>query len=654
MAKKGFNQQAKIMIVEDEPVVAKYIKMHLLKNGYNVTAMESKGEDAVRQAEELLPDLVLMDINLAGAMDGIQAAEKIHARFNIPLIYLTAFADDEILERCRITEPFGYLVKPFEPRALLSTIEIALYKHQLEKQLKESESRFRTLAESAPVGIFQTDLSGNCIYVNGKWCEISGLSSAEAMGRGWARGLHPEDQENIFAQLQQLVQGEEKFTLEFRFQAKDSRVAWVFSQAVALKDENGNRTGYMGTITDITDRKKLEERLLTAKKLESLGILAGGLAHDFNNLLSVIMGNISMVKDEITDRKPLYRMLGNAEKASYEAAALAQKLVTFSKGGWLQKRKISLQEILKNVIAQTLAGTGCSCEPDIPRDLLSLDADEGQLVQVFDNLLRNAVDAVMEKAASAAAGDNSIYKIILRAQNHEQRNSDSRQLNPGRYVKVTIEDNGVGIPQEHLDRVFDPYFSTKNKGTQKGMGLGLAICYSIVTKHDGAIKIESEPGKGTVVELYFPAFDENSSLSADAVTEDVQGSEPPEPRVMVVIDDSNLLDVTERMLKKIGYRVDAFKEGNSALEAYKKAKPGAQSFAVVIVDVTVNKEAGGRDFFHQLQRFDPQVKAIAISGYLDSSAIAELTREGFLDILMKPYRLIELEEVLAKIINGSH
>ncbi|MDQ1349752.1 MAG: Response regulator, partial [Acidobacteriota bacterium] len=338
MIATGVNDKANIMIVEDELIVAKYTREQLEKNGYNVAAVVSKGEDAVKQAEELQPDLILMDIRLAGAMDGIEAAEKIHERFNIPLIYLTAFADSETLQRTRITEPFGYLLKPFEPRVLLSTIEIALYKHRLEKQLRESESRFRTLAESAPVGIFQTDIEGNCIYVNEKWCEISGLTPPEAMGRGWSGGLHPEDRESIFSQWQHMVQREEKFALEYRFRRPDGKVTWVFGQAVALEDEKGSRMGYMGTIIDITARKQLEERLLTAKKLESLGILAGGLAHDFNNLLSVITGNISMVKDELTQRKPLYRMLANAERASYEAAGLAQKLVTFSKGGWLQKR----------------------------------------------------------------------------------------------------------------------------------------------------------------------------------------------------------------------------------------------------------------------------------------------------------------------------
>lgn len=653
MTATGINNQATIMIVEDELIVAKYIKDHLQKNGYSVAAMVSKGEDAVKQVEEFQPDLVLMDIHLAGAMDGIEAAGKIHERFNIPLIYLTAFADSETLERCRITEPFGYLLKPFEPRVLLSTIEIALYKHRLEKQLKESESRFRTLAESAPVGIFQTDLDGNCIYVNEKWCEISGFAAAEAMGTRWPLMLHPDDRESVHSQLQKLVQGVEKFALEYRFQSPNGKITWVFGQAVALEDEKGNRTGYMGTITDITDRKILEERLLTAKKLESLGVLAGGLAHDFNNLLSVIMGNISMVKDELTQRKPLYRMLASAEKASYEAAALAQKLVTFSKGGWLQKKKVILQEILKNVIAQTLAGTGCSCEPDIPRDLLPLDADEGQLVQVFDNLLRNAVDAIREKTPGAAAGDKDTCNIILRARNHEQTNSDSRQLKPGRYVRVTIEDSGVGIQQEHLGMVFDPYFSTKDKGSQKGMGLGLSICYSIVTKHEGAIKIESEPGEGTVVEVYFPVFEEIPFVIAGA-GEEQEGKEVAEPRVMVVMDEPNLLDVTGRMLGKIGYRVDAFRESSCALEAYKKAKEEAQSFDVVLVDVIINKEVGGRDFFHQLYRFDPQVKAIAISGYLDSFTIAELKKEGFLKILMKPYRLKELEEVFTEILAGNH
>ncbi|MCU0286605.1 MAG: PAS domain S-box protein [Acidobacteria bacterium] len=402
-------------------------------------------------------------------------------------------------------------MKPFEPKTLQSSIEIALYKHRMETRLKESESRFRTLAESAPVGIFQTDLNGNCIYVNEKWAQITGLTKTGAVGLCWAERIHPEDLDNAKYQWEQMSKQGEKFAMEYRYLAPDGKITWVFGQAVSLEHGKDCRTGYMGTINDITDRKRLEEKLLTAKKLESLGILAGGIAHDFNNLLSVIMGNITMVKDEVVNNKDLFRMLATAERASGEAAALAQKLTTFSKGGWLQKKKVFLTHIIKISMNQVLTDTGFTAKTDLPTDLFYIDGDESQLAQVFENILSNALDALKEKQISA--GDKNDGNIIIRAQNRTIHAHESQQVKPGKYVRITIEDNGTGISPDHLGKVFDPYFSTKNISSRKGMGLGLAICYSILTKHEGSIRLESEMGKGTTVEILLPAFREIPLIS---------------------------------------------------------------------------------------------------------------------------------------------
>lgn len=631
-----FKNKTSIMIVEDELEVAENIKDQLDKIGYNVAAVVSKGEDAIKCVEEHEPDLVLMDIHLPGPLDGIDTAEKIHNFFNIPIIYLTAFADSETLERSRITEPFGYILKPFELKALQSTIEIALYKHRMEKQLKESESRFRTLAESAPVGILQTDLNGNCIYVNEKWCEITGLTTEQAMGNGWSENIHPEDKDHVSYQWQQMYSQKGKFALEYRFQTPDGKISWVFGQAVALGDEKSIKTGYMSTIIDITDRKKLEEKLLTAKKLESLGILAGGIAHDFNNLLSVIMGNISMVKDEVSEQKDLFRMLATAEKSSCEAASLAQKLTTFSKGGWLQKKKAYLPEILKNAVEQVLVNTKYSFITDIPADLLPIDGDEVQLIQVFENILCNSVESLNEK--TGALNDNEANKnnchIIIQARNYTLPSKEPQQLKPGKYIRVTIEDKGIGILPEHLGKVFDPYFSTKNISSRKGIGLGLAICYSILNKHEGSIKIESEPGKGTMVELLLPAY-------VEITNKELTGT-----RIMVVDDEPNLLEITSRMLTKMGYQVNTFNEGLAALTAYKKAKEMGQPFAIVIVDIIIKKGISGQEFFRHLRRIDPSAKAIAVSGNVDKANIDELKIQGFHDVLLKPYRFKELEKIL--------
>ena len=423
--------------------------------------------------------------------------------------------------------------------------------------------------------------------------------------------------------------------MEYRFRTPDGKITWLFGQAAALEDEDGKRIGYIGTASDITDRKNLEEKLLTGRKLESLGILAGGIAHDFNNLLAIIMGNISLIREEITPDESHYKMLENAEKAAAEAGELAQKLITFSKGGWLMKKKIGMREILENSIQQALDGVACTCDTEIKEDILPVYGDENQLNQVFTNLLRNSCEAMN--------GDGT---IILRAKNVEIASEDFHQLKTGKYVKITLEDFGIGIPGEHMTKIFDPYFTTKDMGPQKGMGLGLTICYSIVNKHGGSIRLESEIGKGTVAEVYLPAFRE----TAVKATEKKGMVEKGKGRIIVVDDEPDILSITALMLEKMGYRVDTYEEGTSALDAYKRAIQEEQPFDAMLLDLFNKKGMGGEETLKKLLVFDPEAKVIAISGYLDDSDADDLKKDGFCEVIIKPYRREELQMALSNIL----
>jgi two-component system cell cycle sensor histidine kinase/response regulator CckA len=485
----------KIMIVEDELIVAKNIENHLRKMGYEVISLVDSGEEAIARAAETKLDLVLMDIKLPGDIDGVEAARQIYDRFQVPVVYLTAYADDETLQRAKVTAPFGYVIKPFEPKKLHTTIEIALYKNNMERKLKESELRFRTLASFSPVGIFQTDINGHYIYVNERWCEIAGLSSEQALGDGWVKALHPEDRAAISNAWHQMVEAGDKFTREYRFQTPGGQITRVYGHTAPLKKESGEKTGYIGTITDITQFKKLEDELLTVKKLESIGILAGGIAHDFNNLLAIIMGNISMLKNEPNITPDQEIILRSAEKASLQAAEVAQKLVTFSKGGWLDRKEIILFQLIQDTIRDKFPQREALFDINIPGSLWTINGDPAYLQQVFSNLLLNAVEADKEGKG----------KIAIEAKNVDT-SQENISLKEKQYVKITVKDKGIGIPKEQLDKVFDPYFSTKARWVKKGTGLGLPICYSIIQKHEGHISVISAPGEGTTVEVYLPAF----------------------------------------------------------------------------------------------------------------------------------------------------
>jgi PAS domain S-box-containing protein len=639
----------KIMIVEDELIVVTNIEKQLKKAGYEIAATAISGEEAITKTSEVLPDLVLMDVRLAGPMDGVAAAEQIRNQYDIPVVYLTAYADDETLERAKTTDPHGYIIKPFEPNKLRSTIEIALYKHRVEKKLKESELRFRTLAASSPVGIFQTDIEGDCIYVNERWSKIAGLSNEEAQGKGWIKGLHPEDRDAISDAWYNIPKNGATFSSEYRFQTPSGKVTWVFGHAGALTDESGKKTGYIGTITDISARKKLEEEHLTLKKLEAIGILAGGIAHDFNNLLSVITGNISMLKrgDNLTPDQ--LSMLQSITRASSQAAELAHKLITFSKGGWLNRKRIDIEQMLKKVMQKIVPNLDAALDIKLVTDpgLLAVDGDEIQVKQVFLNLVNNAVDALKN------AGKR---KLTIHAQNMGNPEEDV-PLSAGPYVKISIRDNGKGIDEEHLDKVFDPYFTTKPMGTQKGLGLGLTICHSIVRKHDGFIRISSPAAKeesgGTLVEVYLPAYKEDAK-SKEKIAHTKSASpeifEAKVKRVLVVDDDNIIQDVIAQMLKRLGYEQKICEEGRTAIEAYKMAKEEGKPFDVLLLDLVNKKGMGGIETIRKISHLDPDVKgkAIAISGYSDQSDLENLTKDGFIDILEKPFKWKDLKQVLEK------
>jgi PAS domain S-box-containing protein len=279
-------------------------------------------------------------------------------------------------------------------------------------------------------------------------------------------------------------------------------IPMLFSESI-LRDEIGTGVGIVCVFKDISERKRLAEEVFKSKKLQSIGVLAGGIAHDFNNLLSVIVENIMLVKGDTSPGKNAYKFLVQAEQAALKAAELAEKFVTFSPGGKLEREELVLDTLLARLLDSEpgLRETGISYDITIPQNLAPIFGDRGQVNQVMQNLLQNAVDAI------GAGDEGKTGRISLRAENTAINSTNPFQLKPGNYVKVLIEDNGAGIPVEIIDNVFDPYFSTKDRVTQKGLGLGLTLCYWIIKRHDGHIRLETRQGKGTTVTFYLPAYE---------------------------------------------------------------------------------------------------------------------------------------------------
>jgi signal transduction histidine kinase/ActR/RegA family two-component response regulator len=381
---------------------------------------------------------------------------------------------------------------------------------------------------------------------------------------------------------------------------------------------------------EIAERERMESDLSRVQKLESLGLLAGGIAHDFNNLLGAIMGNVSLAMLDVDPANPAYRPLAKAEQASLRAHELTRQLLTFARGGAPVKKLIALTGIIAEAAGLSPRGSRVVHELAIPEDLWPVEADEGQMMQVFNNLLLNADQAM-------PAGGT----IRISAQNITLGPGNELPLGAGRYVRISVADEGTGIQPEHLEKIFDPFFTTK----QKGSGLGLAASYAIIRKHGGLVTVKSEPGRGTTFHIYLPAAQGDVALSPreDTFT---KGS----GHVLVMDDEEEMRYTTGDMLVRLGYSVDYAGDGDEAVAKYRKAQEQGRPFDAVIMDLTVPGGTGGKEAVRKLLEIDPDAKTIVSSGYSEDPVVADYRSFGFRGMVNKPYRLRDLSEAVAAVI----
>jgi len=399
-------------------------------------------------------------------------------------------------------------------------------------------------------------------------------------------------------------------------------------------------------IEDITERKQAEEEkerlqslLQQSQKIEAIGTLTGGIAHDYNNLMSIIMGNLSMAIEEAEPDSLLTDFLSEANMASFKARDLTHELMSLSRGGAPVKEVGSLGELSKDATDIIPADSGISLTKSISHDLKLVSYDPYKMGSVFRNVLTNAVEAMPNGGMLKIKAEN--FQI------DDETQDSSLPLKPGGYIHISIQDQGKGIPKEHLDKIFDPYFSTKAMAVQKGMGLGLATAYAIVQKHGGHIAIDSSPGAGTTVNIYLPAASETVESDGTIASEDDKSL--PVKRVLVMDDEEMLRTLTRQMLERIGYAVETVKDGLEAIEAYKKQKDLGEPFDAVILDLTIKGGMGGEQTIRELLKIDPGVKAIVSSGYFNDPVLADFRKYGFKGAMAKPYDKKNLKEVLEKL-----
>jgi PAS domain S-box-containing protein len=400
---------------------------------------------------------------------------------------------------------------------------------------------------------------------------------------------------------------------------------------VPILDKNGEVELLLFTLKDITEQKKMEEDRLRMQKLESLGVLAGGIAHDFNNLLAMILSSVSLIKDDTDPEDKDYKFLTHIENAALSSRDLTQQLITFARGGKPVKDGISVKDTVKSVVYLALTGSNVKCDFSFQVDLPLINADKGQIEQLISNLILNAKDA-MPKGGT----------VYVSAESVEISGNEGLPLPDGVFVKVTIRDNGIGIPENILPKIFDPYFTTKDKGN----GLGLATSYSIVKNHGGHIEVFSKPNEGTTFNIYLPHVEEAEPIARQTKKTVKTGK----GRILVMDDEAIIRDLLEVQLTRLGYECSLTKNGEEALELFKKVKESESPFEAVILDLTIKGGMGGRETMGMLLQIDPDIKGIVSSGYSDDAVMSNYEKYGFSAAVAKPYGIDKLSKVLHQLL----
>ena len=486
--------------------------------------------------------------------------------------------------------------------------------------LRESEERYRAIFDQFMGSIFVVDLAdGAVLQANQSFCNFFGYEDEKIIGLNMKE--IPSIDGSIVEKVLDTVRGGHSLVLETDASRFDGKPVNLEISASPIKYGGKDAVCVMGW--DITERRQAEADRERIEKLEATGTLAGGIAHDFNNLLTSVLGYVSLTKQRTDRGAETYKGLQEAEMAILQAKEIAQELLSLAKGGSPIRKPVSIPELLKVASNHPFLNSNVRCELRMPSGLWMAYVDPGQMGRVFTNLFLNAKDAMPQGGTVQVSAANIVA------------DRDSRpSLEPGRYVEITVKDEGVGIPKDVLPKIFEPYYTTK----ASGYGLGLSVVYATVTRHHGSIEVESKEGYGTTMRVCLPVTDEQPY---GPVPEEA-GIAVGHGRVLVMDDEEYVLDVISELLHALGYDVGMARDGEEAIKEYRTAMDAGQRYDIVLMDLTNNRGMGGKEAIGRLLAMDRSVRAIVSSGYSNDPVMAEYGRYGFVGVLPKPYKLEEL------------
>lgn len=501
-----------------------------------------------------------------------------------------------------------------------------------EEALRQSEKKFSMAFHSNPTWMTISTLeAGRYLDANETFLRESGYTREEVIGHTSTKlGIWPDENER-FAIMETIRKGGVIRNHEVKRRTKDGRIVTVLWSAdlMDLDDEQC----IISASLDITDRKQLEAESIKAQKLESLGLLAGGIAHDFNNLLTGILGNVSFAKLLIQGNEMALKRLDACENASLRASDLTSQLLTFARGGEPVRKLIALPSLVMDSATFVLRGSNVRCTFSFAEELWQVEADEGQISQVINNLVINADQAMPEGGV-----------IAITATNVEVSAQDGLPLKEGCYVRTMLQDQGTGIDPAIISKLFDPYFTTKPTGS----GLGLASVYSIINRHDGYVTADSRPGEGATFTFYLPAV-----IRSESLIEEKNHTESTinfSGKVLVMDDDEFIRDLSREILSHLGFDVSVCTEGAETLALYTCALASDAPFDIVIMDLTNTEGMGGKEAIQRLLMIDPAVRAIVSSGYSTDTIMADYTAFGFCASVTKPFRQADLVAAISQVL----
>ncbi len=515
-----------------------------------------------------------------------------------------------------------------------------------EQALRQSERRFRSLIEWAPIAIYETDPEGACLYVNEKWCDLAGMNPEDAKGDGWQKGLHPDDRAEVLAQWEEHALQEDVWGSEYRFQSLDGTVSWIMGRTKALCDDDGKVTGYLGANVDITERKRIEEDKLAlerqvqhVQKLESLGVLAGGIAHDFNNLLMAILGNADLALEELSPMSPARSRLLEIETASKRAAALAKQMLAYSGKGSFVVESIMADALLLEMahLLEVSISKKVELKFHLAEDLPEFDGDATQIRQVVMNLITNASEAIGDAIGVVALSTGVMDCDHAYLDGHVGVSAEP--LCEGPYVFFEVVDSGCGMPMETIEKIFDPFFTTKFTGR----GLGLSAVLGIMRGHSGLLKVTSEVGQGTTFRALFPVPQASVCRPEACLSVDEAERESLQAGTVLFVDDEEAIrEVGTRMLRHLGFDVLVAEDGEAGIDVL---SAHSDEVDIVLLDLTMPL-MGGEEAFCEMRRIQPEIPILLCSGYSKHEATCHVGSDGHVGFIQKPFDMDTLSRAM--------